>query len=97
MAQKQFLGRTMGKDIIRHEQDGKAWIETRQDSEPIAQAAKLLAEHHEVSKDFTLVAMIPSTVLDEAFNNGWFHDEDAWKRWYALNPQFHTTTRYKTI
>ena len=97
MARKQLLGRTMGKDIIRHEQDGKAWIETRQDAEPVERAAKLLAERSEVDKDFTLVAMIPSTVLDEAFNNGWFHDEDAWKRWYALNPQFHTTTRYKTI
>jgi hypothetical protein len=97
MARKQLLGRTFGKDIIRHEEDGKAWIETRQDTEPVARAAKLLADHGEVDKDFTLVAMIPSTVLDQAFNEGWFHDEDAWRRWYAENPQFHTTTRYKSI
>jgi hypothetical protein len=87
------IGRQSGKDIILH--DG--FVETRQDVEPVALAAQMLAEEHEIDKDFTLVAMIPSVVLDQAFNEGWFHDEDAWKRWYASNPQFHTTTQYKTI
>ncbi len=97
MARTRRLGRTSGKDILLHEEGGKQWVETRQDAEPVAQAARLLAEHHEVSKDFTLVAMIPSVVLDQALLEGWFHDEDAWKRWYADNPHLHTTTRYKTI
>lgn len=97
MARTRSLGRTLGKDILLHDEDGRSWVETRQDVEPIARAAKIIADHTEVDKDFTRVAMIPSTVLDQAFNEGWFHDEEAWKRWYALNPQFHTTTRYKTI
>jgi hypothetical protein len=97
MARTRKLGTSLGKDILLHEEDGRQWVETRQDAEPVARAARLLADHAEVGKDFTRVAMIPSTVMDQAFNEGWFHDEDAWKRWYAANPQFHTTTKYKTI
>lgn len=97
MKRTKHLGRTLGKDILLHEEGGKQWVETRQDVEPVARAAKLLADHSEVDKDFTRVAMIPSTELDRALLEGWFHDEEAWKRWYADNPQFHTTTRYKTI
>lgn len=97
MARKRSLGQTPGKEIILHEEDGKQWIETRQDSEPVAQAARILAEADEIDADFTRVALIPSTEMDRAFLEGWFHDPEAWKRWYAANPQFHTQTRYKTI
>lgn len=97
MARTRSLGRTLGKDILLHDEDGKQWVETRQDAEPVIKAAQILADFSEVDKDFTRVALIPSTVMDQAFNEGWFHDEDAWKRWYAANPQLHTTTRYKTI
>lgn len=97
MARTRALGRTLGKDILLHDEDGKSWVETRQDSEPVARAANMLAQHSDVDKDFTRVALIPSTDLDRAFNEGWFHDEDAWRRWYAEHPQYHTTTRYKTI
>lgn len=97
MARTRRLGHSLGKDILLHEEDGRQWVETRQDAEPVARAAKMLADIDEVGKDFTRVAMIPATVLDQAFNEGWFHDEAAWKRWYAENPQFHTTHRYKTI
>ena len=97
MARTRALGRTLGKDILLHDEDGKQWVETRQDTEPVARAANLLATHAEVDKDFTRVALIPSTDLDRAFLEGWFHDEDAWRKWYEKHPQFHTTTRYKTI
>jgi hypothetical protein len=97
MARTRPLGRTLGKDILLHDEDGKSWVETRQDVEPVARACKIIADHDEVDKEFTRVAMIPSTVLDQAFNEGWFHDEDAWRKWYAANPHFHTTTKYKTI
>lgn len=97
MANTKHLGRTLGKDILIHEEHGQQWVETRQDTAPVAKAAQMIADHAEVDKDFTRVAMIPSVELDRAFLEGWFHDEDAWKRWYALNPQYHTTTRYKTI
>ena len=97
MARKRSLGYTPGKEIILHEEDGRQWVETRQDAEPVAQAAKMLAAADEIDADFTRVALIPSTELDRAFNEGWFHDPEAWKRWYAQNPQYHTQTRYKTI
>lgn len=97
MARTRPLGHTPGKEILLHEEDGKQWVETRQDAEPVARAAKMFADHAQVDKEFTRVAMVPSTELDRAFLEGWFHDEDAWKRWYADNPQYHTTTRYKTI
>jgi hypothetical protein len=97
MARKRSLGHTPGKEITLYEEDGRQWVETRQDAEPVAQAAKILAEADEIDADFTRVALIPSTEMDRAFLEGWFHDPEAWKRWYAANPQFHTQTRYKTI
>ena len=97
MSRKRSLGHTPGKEIILHEEDGRQWVETRQDAEPVAQAAKILAEADEIDAEFTRVALIPSTEMDRAFLEGWFHDPEAWQRWYAANPQYHTTTRYKTI
>ena len=95
---KQLLGTSFGKQIIRHEVDGKNFIETRQDAEPVARAARMMAEYSEVDKDFTRVALIPATVLDRAFNEGWFHDPDAWRRWHndPANAAFRTS-KYDTI
>lgn len=78
---------------VRHTiEDGKAYIEHRQDVAPIIKAASLLSEQ-KPSKDFTRVALIPHDVLNRAFLEGWFHDETAWKRW-ANDPEnrcFRTT------
>lgn len=32
-------------------------------------------------KDFRHAAYIPSTVIERAFREGWFHDPVAWKKW----------------
>jgi len=39
------------------------------------------------------VALIPETVLNQAFNEGWFHDTAAWKRWAndPVNACYRTT------
>lgn len=68
------------RKTILHEQDGKQWIETRQDVEPIIKAAKILAEQ-QPGKDFRHAAYIPESELNRAFTEGWFHDPKAWKRW----------------
>lgn len=65
---------------IYHEQDGKNYIESRQDCEPITKAASILASEPP-GKDFRLAALVPETVLNQAFTEGWFHDQDKWKRW----------------
>lgn len=68
------------RKIIYHEQDGRTFIETRQDVEPILEAARILAGETP-GKDFRHAAFIPDVVLERAFREGWFHDRAAWKRW----------------
>lgn len=68
------------RKIVFHEEDDRHFIETRQDVAPIVKAAKeMFCDNPPL--DMRRVALIPKTVLDQAFNEGWFHDEAAWKRW----------------
>jgi len=66
--------------LIYHEEDGKTFIETRQDVSPIVAAAKIMADEAP-GKDFRHAAYVPEAILNQAFNEGWFHDPAAWKRW----------------
>lgn len=68
------------RKVIRHEEDGKRFYETRQDVSRIIKNAEMLSDQ-KPGKDFTRVALIPKTVLDQAFIDGWFHDEAQWKKW----------------
>lgn len=65
---------------VYHEEDGKKYVESRQDVEPIIEAAKIIADQPP-GKDFRHAAFIPETVLNQAMLEGWFHDSKAWKRW----------------
>lgn len=65
---------------ILHEQDGKQWIESRQDVEHVIKAARIIADQPP-DKDFRHAAYIPESELNRAFTEGWFHDPQAWKRW----------------
>lgn len=65
---------------IFHQEDGKTRVETRQDVEPVIQAARILRDQPP-GKDFRHAAFIPESELNRAFVEGWFHDETAWKRW----------------
>jgi hypothetical protein len=65
---------------IYAEEDGKKYIETREDVEPLIEAAKILAEETP-GKDFRHVAFIPDVVMNQAYIEGWFHDKQAWKKW----------------
>jgi hypothetical protein len=68
------------RKLVYHEEDGKTYVETRQDVEPIIKAAKLIADQPP-GKDFRHAAFIPESELNRAFVEGWFHDRAAWKRW----------------
>lgn len=68
------------RQTIYHEEDGRKYIETRQDVEPVIKAAQeMFCDNPPL--DMRRVALIPESVLNQAFNEGWFHDEAAWKRW----------------
>lgn len=68
------------RKTIYHEQDGKTFIETRQDVANIIKAAAIIADEPP-GKDFRHVGFIPDSELNRAFVEGWFHDKAAWKRW----------------
>jgi hypothetical protein len=87
-----FSGETMSKTALLdfvpearrktlwHEEAGKVFLETKQDVSPVIAAAKdMWCDSPPL--DFRRVALIPDEVLNQAFNDGWFHDEAAWKRW----------------
>lgn len=80
------------RKLVYHEEDGKTFIETRQDVAPIVKAAQeLFCDSPPL--DMRRVALIPEAVINQAFNEGWFHDESAWKRWAndPANAQYRTT------
>lgn len=68
------------RKTLVHEEDGKTWIESRQDVSDIIKAAKIISEEVP-DKDFRHAAYIPETVLNQAMTEGWFHDPAAWKKW----------------
>ena len=79
------------RKLLYHETDGRTLIETRQDVEPILDAARMLADEAP-GKDFRHAAFSPDVVLEQAFREGWFHDAAAWKRWAndPANARFRT-------
>lgn len=82
MSRKALLGLVPDarRKLLYHEEDGRTFVETRQDVEPIVAAARLVAEAGP-GADLRHAAFIPEAVLNQAFLEGWFHDAAAWKRW----------------
>lgn len=68
------------RKLIYHEEDGRSFVETRQEVSHIVAAAKVIAELPP-DQDFRHAAFVPEAVLNLAFIEGWFHDPQAWKRW----------------
>jgi len=73
------------RKTLFHEEDGRRFVETRQDVDPVVEAARILAGEAP-GADFRHAAFIPEAVLNRAFVEGWFHDAAAWKRW-ANDPE----------
>lgn len=84
MSKSTLLDTVGNRKITYHEEDSQRFIETSQDVTEIVKAASIISEERP-GKDFRLAALIPETILNKAFTEGWFHDETAWKRW-ANNP-----------
>jgi hypothetical protein len=68
------------RKTILHEEDGRCWIESRQDVGPVIEAARMIADEAP-GRDFRHAAFVPESELNRAFAEGWFHDPKAWKRW----------------
>jgi len=73
--------------VLAHKEDGVWRVESRQDCDHIVRAAQILADQPP-GKDFRHIGVIPKTVLDQAFNEGWFHDKAKWRKWLKENPAF---------
>lgn len=80
MSKKALLDAVPGRLTLLHEEDGRQFIESRQDVEHIIKAAGILADTVP-DKDFRHAAYIPESEINRSFTEGWFHDREAWKRW----------------
>ena len=75
--------------IIYHEEDGRKYIETRQDCQALVDAAKILAEVPPRKEDgWRFVGFIPDAVFNRAATEGWLGDKKAWRKWLQDNPAF---------
>lgn len=71
---------------IFHAEDGKHYVETRQDVGALADAAKILAETPpDKETGLRFVCFIDDATLQRAMTEGWMHDKDAWRRWAKDN------------
>lgn len=77
---------------LLHKEDGVLYGESRQDAEPIIEWTKARAQGVTDDPDYKFVATIPEATLNQAFTEGWFHDQAAWRKWMAENPKF--TAKY---
>jgi hypothetical protein len=73
---------------VYHREDGVSYIETKQDVEPLIEWTKARAQGVVDDPDYKFVATIPEATLNQAFAEGWFHDQKAWRRWMDENPKF---------
>jgi hypothetical protein len=67
---------------IYHEEDGKTLVESRQDTQHIADRARALS-YETPGKEFRLAAFIPEADLNKAFVEGWADDPKAWRKWLS--------------
>lgn len=70
------------RKVIYHEEDGKTYIETRQECSQIVEAAKILAdEPPDPATGLRFICAIPDAVWNDACVNGWLHDKARWRQW----------------
>lgn len=77
---------------IYHEEDGKKFIETKQDAEPIVEFVSQ-ARNRPQNPDFHLLGAVPETVFNQAVNEGWVHDAKAWRRYLNEHSAFRVSGR----
>lgn len=69
-------------------QGGRFVIASEMECENLIKENRALAEAQKGAKDecFRLAARIPMPIAEKAFQEGWFHDDDAWTKWLN-NPE----------
>jgi hypothetical protein len=73
--------------VIYHEEDGKTFVETRQDCSHLVEAAKILADVPPRKEDgWRFLGFIPDAVWNQACTEGWIQDKARWRRWLKENP-----------
>jgi hypothetical protein len=69
------------------DRDATGWdstfhIETVEDCEPIVDSVKALQDAGLGNgKNHKHVARVPLTVVEKAMREGWYNDEEAWRKW----------------
>lgn len=60
-------------------------IHTQYNDKALADQAKIMRDNAP-GKEWRHAAIIPQSVMDKAYQEGWFHDKRKWKEW-ANNPE----------
>lgn len=72
--------------VIYHEEDGKRFIETRQDVSHLTKAASILADTPpDPETGLRFVCFIDDATWAAAVSEGWMHDKDRWRRYAREN------------
>lgn len=62
--------------------DGKSFVlATMQDCTDLIEENRRLRDNQTGKEEFRLMARAPVHVAERAFREGWFYDDEAWKRW----------------
>lgn len=71
-----------GRQVIMHEEDGRHFVETRQDATHIIEAAKVLASEPPRKEDgWRFLGFLPEPVFNQACVEGWIHDKVRVRQW----------------
>lgn len=72
--------------VLYHEEDGKTYVEHRQDVSLLAKAASILADvPPDPETGFRFVCTIDDATWARAVAEGWMHDKGAWRKWAREN------------
>ena len=69
------------RKLLYHEEDGRTFIETRQEVSHLVEAARVLAEAPPAEDGWRFVGFIPDAVWNQACIEGWLHDKAKWRAW----------------
>ena len=91
MAKKGLLDLNEGarRATLAHLEDGVWRVESRQETDHIVKAAKILADEPR-GKDFRHVGFIPETDLNKMMLDGSFHDPKAIEQFFRDHPCYAT-------
>lgn len=67
--------------IAHDDTDGTYTLAAEQVVDGLIEENKRLRENQTGKENFRLEARVPAVIAEKAMKEGWFHDDDAWKRW----------------